>query len=225
MTKESEEKVQKQDNDCCHEENCECKEEVKDEKNKEKEDIDASNEAMESKEEKKENEAEESKEKKTKKCKKKTKKDKEIEMLKEQVKELEEKYLRAQAELVNYRKRKDEEVARLLNYANEDLVKAILPMIDNFERAIKMDDENLDDEVSKFLEGFKLIYAELKNTLEKFEIIAIDGKNKPFDPVYHQAVMTDKVEGMEPGMVIEVLQKGYMLKDRVIRPAMVRVSE
>lgn len=225
MTKESEEKVQKQDNDCCHEENCECKEEVKDEKNKEKEDIDASNEAMESKEEKKENEAEESKAKKTKKCKKKTKKDKEIEMLKEQVKELEEKYLRAQAELVNYRKRKDEEVARLLNYANEDLVKAILPMVDNFERAIKMDDENLDDEVSKFLEGFKLIYAELKNTLEKFEIIAIDGKNKPFDPVYHQAVMTDKVEGMEPGMVIEVLQKGYMLKDRVIRPAMVRVSE
>lgn len=225
MTKESEEKIQKQDNDCCHEENCECKEEVKDEKNKEKEDIDASNEAMESKEEKKENEAEESKEKKTKKCKKKTKKDKEIEMLKEQVKKLEEKYLRAQAELVNYRKRKDEEVARLLNYANEDLVKAILPMIDNFERAIKMDDENLDDEVSKFLEGFKLIYVELKNTLEKFEIIAIDGKNKPFDPVYHQAVMTDKVEGMEPGMVIEVLQKGYMLKDRVIRPAMVRVSE
>ena len=88
-----------------------------------------------------------------------------------------------------------------------------------------MDDENLEDEVSKFLSGFKMIYVDFKNTMEKFEVIAIDGNNKPFDPTYHQAVMTDKVEGAEPGMVLEVLQKGYLLKDRVVRPAMVRVSE
>ncbi len=168
--------------------------------------------------------SEEIKKEKAKKSKKKPKKDEKIE-LKEQIKELEEKNLRAQAELINYRKRKDEEVGRMLKYANEDLVSAILPMIDNFERAIKMDDEDLDDEVSKFLEGFKMIYVDFKNTLETFEVIAIDGKNKPFDPTYHQAVITDKVEGVEPGMVVEVLQKGYLLKDRVIRPAMVRVSE
>ncbi len=162
--------------------------------------------------------------KKEKKTKKKVKKDEKTE-LKQQIKDLEEKFLRAQAELINYRKRKDEEVVKLLKYSNEDLVKGILPLLDNFERAIKMDDENLEDEVSKFLAGFKMIYVDFKNTMEKFEVIAIDGNNKPFDPTYHQAVMTDKVEGVEPGMVVEVLQKGYLLKDRVIRPAMVRVSE
>ncbi len=158
------------------------------------------------------------------KIKKKSKSDEKKE-LKNQIKELEEKSLRAHAELINYRKRKDEEIDRMLKYANEDLVKGILPLLDNFERAIKMDDENLEDEVSKFLSGFKMIYVDFKNTMEKFQVITIDGNNKPFDPTYHQAVMTEKVEGVEPGMVLEVLQKGYLLKDRVIRPAMVRVSE
>ncbi len=161
---------------------------------------------------------------KEKKVKKKSKKD-DKEELKHKIKELEAKNLRTQAELINYRKRKEEEIGRMLKYANEDLVKSILPLLDNFERAIKMDDEDLEDEVSKFLAGFKMIYVDFKNTMEKFEIIAIDGNNKPFDPVYHQAVMTTKVEEAEPGMVLEVLQKGYLLKDRVIRPAMVRVSE
>jgi len=159
---------------------------------------------------------------------KKGKKDKmqeELTKLNAKIKELEEKNLREKAELINYRKRKEEEVIRMMKYCNEELIKEILPTLDNFERAIDMDDENLDDEVSKFLAGVKMIYANLINVLEKFEVKAIDGKNKPFDPTYHNAVMTDKVEGMEPGMVIEVLQKGYMLKDKVIRPAMVRVSE
>ena len=62
-------------------------------------------------------------------------------------------------------------------------------------------------------------------TLEKYDVKAIDGSNKEFDPTYHQAVMTEHVDGTEPGMVIEVLQKGYLLKDKVIRPAMVKVSE
>ena len=161
-------------------------------------------------------------------CKKETKKpkkNKEVEKLKKQIQELEEKSLRDKAELINYRKRKDEEVVKMLKYANEDLIKQILPIVDNFERAIKMDDDNLEDEVSKFLEGFKMIYSNLALTLQEFEVKAIDGNNKPFDPVYHDAVMTEKREDMEPGMVIEVLQKGFMLKDKVIRPAMVKVSE
>ena len=149
----------------------------------------------------------------------------EIEVLENRVKELETKALASQAEMINYRRRKDEEVTRMLKYANEDIVTELLQTIDNFERAIKMDDRNLEDEVSKFLEGFKMIYCNLVNTLEKFEVKAIDGNNKEFDPTYHQAVMTEKVEGMAPGMVIEVLQKGYLLKDKVIRPAMVKVSE
>lgn len=141
------------------------------------------------------------------------------------ISELEDRILREKAELVNYRKRKEEEMSKMLKYSNEDLVKEILPIVDNFERAINMDDDNLEDEVSKFLSGFKMIYCKLISTLEKYEVKAIDGNNKPFDPTYHQAVMTESKEGMEPGMVLEVLQKGYLLKDKVIRPAMVKVSE
>ncbi len=148
-----------------------------------------------------------------------------IKTLEEKVKELENKALLSQAEMINYRRRKDEEVSRMLKYANEDMVTELLQTIDNFERAIKMDDNNLEDEVSKFLEGFKLIYCNLVSTLEKYDVKAIDGSNKEFDPAYHQAVMTDHVDGVEPGMVLEVLQKGYLLKDKVIRPAMVKVSE
>ncbi|MBE6152001.1 MAG: nucleotide exchange factor GrpE [Firmicutes bacterium] len=153
------------------------------------------------------------------------KKNKEIEELTESNKRLEQEVLMAKADLINYRKRKDEEVVRMLKYSNEDLVKEMLTIIDSLERAIDMDDDNLNDEVSKFLSGFKLIYCNLINTLEKYGVKAIDGFNKPFDPTYHQAVMTEKRDGVESGMVLDVLQKGYLLKDKVIRPAMVRVSE
>lgn len=149
----------------------------------------------------------------------------EIEELKDKVLELEEKLLRQTAEVVNYRKRKDDEIGHILKYANKDLVLEILPILDNFERAISMDDDNLDDEVSRFLEGFKMIYNNFKISLEKFDIKEINGNNKPFDPDYHQAMITEKVKGVEAGMVLEILQKGYLLNDKVIRPAMVKVSE
>ncbi len=148
-----------------------------------------------------------------------------IEKLKEENKKKEEEVLVAKADLINYRKRKDEEVVRMLKFCNEDLIKQILPIMDNFERAIKLDDNNLDDEVSKFLEGFKMIYCNMQNVMNNFEVKQIDGANKPFDPVYHNAIMMEKVDGVESGIVIEVLQKGYIYKDKVIRPAMVKVSE
>ena len=149
----------------------------------------------------------------------------EIEKLKLENKKKEEEVLIARADLINYRKRKDEEITRMLKFCNEDLIKQILPILDNFERAIKLDDDNLEDEVSKFLEGFKMIYCNMQNVMENFEVKAIDGANKPFDPVYHNAIMVEQREGVEPGMVLEVLQKGYIYKDKVIRPAMVKVSE
>lgn len=160
-----------------------------------------------------------------KKEKKKDKYKKQIEELENKVKEYEEKALRDKAEMINYRRRKEEETSKMLKYCNEDLIKQLLPVIDNFERAIKMDDDNLEDEVSKFLSGFKMIYSNLALTLQNFEVKAIDGANKPFDPVYHDGVMMEHRDGVEAGIVLEVLQKGYMLKDRVIRPAMVKVSE
>lgn len=160
---------------------------------------------------------------------KKSKKDKELEsklqLALATINELNDKLLREKAEAINYRKRKDEEVSRMLKYKDEELITEMLPIIDNFENAIKMDDTNLEDEVSKFLEGFKMIYGNLLTVLEKYDIKPIDGNNKPFDPAYHQAVMTEKVEGKDSGIVLDVLRKGYILKDKVLRPAMVKVSE
>ena len=140
-------------------------------------------------------------------------------------KEIEDERLRSKAEFINYRKRLEDEQVRLLKFCNEDLIKETLPILDNFERAISMDDTNLDDEVSKFLSGFKMIYCNFVNVLKNYGVIEIDGNNKPFDPVYHEAIMTEKRDGVEAGMVLEVLQKGYILKGKVIRPAMVKVSE
>lgn len=140
------------------------------------------------------------------------------------IKNLEEALLRSHSDLINYRKRKDEELSRMLKYSNEDLIKQLLPVIDNFERAIMLDDNDLTDELSKFLTGFKMIYGSLENILRENEVVQIDGVNKPFDPIYHQAVLTEKTDG-EKGIVLDVMQKGYMFKDKVIRPAMVKVSE
>lgn len=161
-----------------------------------------------------------------KKCDKKGKGKKEVEQLKEKIKNLENKVLEGKAELINYRKRKDDEVSYMLKYANEDMVKDILPIVDNFERAIKLDNnDDLNDELSKFLEGFKMIYCHLVKVLEENGVKAIDGDSKAFDPTYHEAVLTESREGVKPGMVLEIMQKGYLLKDKVIRPAMVKVSE
>ncbi len=148
-----------------------------------------------------------------------------IEKLTKQVEVLSNELLKSKADFINYRKRLDDERIKDFKYCNEDLILEVLPIIDNFERAIKLDDTNLSDELSKFLEGFKMIYCNLLNIIKNYGVIEIDGFNKPFNPTYHQAVLTEKVEDVESGFVVEVLQKGYILKDKVIRPAMVKVSE
>ena len=149
----------------------------------------------------------------------------EIEAMNKRVSEAEEKALRYQAELINYRKRKDEETEKKLKYANEDLILEILPVLDNFERAIKMDDDNLEDEVSQFLSGMKMVYASLTKAIEKYGVKEIDALGKVFDATYHQAVMTEEVKDKDKDIVLEVYKKGYILKDKVIRPAMVKVNK
>ena len=149
----------------------------------------------------------------------------EIVTLNNKIKELEEKVLYKDAELLNYKKRKDLEVSNMLKYANSDIILEMLSVVDDLERAIKLDDNILDDEVSKFLSCIKIIFSRLISILEKYEVKEIDALNKEFDPTYHQAVLTEKVEGVKPNIVVEVLQKGYMYKDKVIRHTMVKVSE
>ena len=148
------------------------------------------------------------------------------ELLSKRIKELEDSLLRSQAELLNYRKRKDEETARILKYAEEDVLKSFLPILDNFERAITMEsDNNFGDETSKFLEGFRLVYNQTKSLLEKFEVREIDCLDKEFDPAIEQAISTEKNKDKPSGTVLKVYQKGYMYKDKVLRLAMVIVNE
>lgn len=129
-----------------------------------------------------------------------------------------------QAELVNYRKRKDEETANMLKFANQDLITELINVVDNFERAIKLDDNDLTDELSKFLDGFKMMYANLMEILKKFGVEEINRVGEVFDPSQEQALMTDSIEEMDDDVVTEVLLKGYKLNGRVIRPASVKVN-
>ena len=149
----------------------------------------------------------------------------EIEKLKLALNMSNDKALRANAEMMNFKRRKEEETSNMLKYANEDVLKSLLPVVDNFERGIKLDDNDLSDEVSKFLSGFKMIYSNLIGVLNKNEVKEIEADGVEFDPTIHQAVLMEHDDAKPSGVVLEVLQKGYMYKDKCIRPAMVKVNE
>ncbi len=154
---------------------------------------------------------------------KKHKKNKEIESLLEKVSILEEETLRAKADLINYRKRKDEEVQNLLKFADEDLIISLLPVLDNFERALNV--ENKSEELIKYLEGFSMIYQNIKDILKNRGVLEIEALGKKFDPTLHHSISSRKEENKEEEEVLEVYQKGYTYKGKVLRPAMVIINE
>ena len=155
--------------------------------------------------------------------KKEHKKDKKLEELQNEINTLKDKNMRIAAEMVNTLRRKDEETNRLLKYSNESLITELLPVIDNFERALNVDATSND--IESYQKGMTMINNSLKNILEKFEVKEIEAIDKEFDPSFHQAVMQEEKEGTKENIVIEVLQKGYTYKDKVIRPAMVKVNK
>lgn len=141
------------------------------------------------------------------------------------LKETEDKLLRLQAEFMNYQNRREKELETLFKYEGENIIKEVLKVVDNFERAINMDDDDLSDEVSKFLSGFKMIYTSLVNMLSELEVTEIEVDGKEFDPTIAEAVLVEEDKTKPAGVVLEVLQKGYKYKDKVIRPAMVKVNK
>jgi len=148
-----------------------------------------------------------------------------IQILGSRNQELEDKYMRLQAEYLNFKTRTQGEVSRMLQYEGEGFIKEILNIKDNFERAIMMDDNDLSDEVSKFLSGFKMILGSLTTLLDQYEVKEIDCLGKEFDPNFEEAVLTEHDETKPENVVLEVLTKGYTYKDKVIRHAMVKVNK
>ena len=147
-----------------------------------------------------------------------------IQILGSRNQELEEKYMRLQAEFLNFKTRTQGEISRMLQYEGEDFIKEILTIKDNLERAVMMDDNDLTDDVSKFLSGIKMILGNLTSVLDKFEVKEIDCLGLEFDPNVAEAVLTDQDETKPTNVVLEVLTKGYKYKDKVSRHAMVKVN-
>ena len=149
----------------------------------------------------------------------------EITNLTEANKKLENQVKLSQAELINYRRRKDEEVNNTLKYANQDLITEIIPVVDNFERAINVDESKITEELKKYLVGFKMMYENLKVILKNYGVEEINRVGEIFDPNLEQALVVESDPSKDDEVVLEVLQKGYKLKDRVIRPASVKINQ
>ena len=152
-------------------------------------------------------------------------KDLKIEELSKKVSELEEKVKYAQAETINYRKRKDEEVTNMLKFANQDLIVDLIPILDNFERALKFDESKLDENQKKFLKGFEMLYNTYMEVLKKYGVEEIEAVGKDFDPMLHEAMTIGKDETKTNDTVLECLLKGYTLHGKVIRPSKVIVNQ
>ncbi len=173
------------------------------------------------KEEQQEEKPEEKQETK-KKEKKRAKKDEEIASLQEEVQNLKDRLLRNQAELANFKRRMNEERLKDLKYANAELAKSLLPVIDSFRIAL---DKESGGEKKPYLKGFEMILRDLVKALKEAGLEEIEAEGEPFDPSLHQAVAKEERDDVEAGIVVEEFQKGYKFKDRLLRAAMVKVSE
>ena len=146
----------------------------------------------------------------------------ENEQLKQETTQLKDRMLRIQAEYDNFKRRTNEERLAERKYQSEKLAIALLSVLDNFERALQVE---ITEENKGLMDGMQMIYKQFAEALQSEEITAINAVNEQFDPNIHQAVMQVEDESVESNIVVEELQKGYMLKDKVIRPAMVKVNK
>ena len=150
-------------------------------------------------------------------------KEDQIRILQGEVDKWKNEYYKVFADMENVKRRLQNEHANNLKFMAQGIVEQMLPIVDNFERSLAV--ENPSDELKGFLKGYEMIYKQIVTLLENQGVKVIETKDKEFDPNFHQAVMTVSDENYKPGMIVEELQKGYMLKDRVIRASLVKVSE
>jgi molecular chaperone GrpE len=147
--------------------------------------------------------------------------------LDEELKELKDRYLRLQADIENVRKRAARDRQEAYNYGHENLVKSLLATVDNLERAIQHSQAGGQAavDIEALQEGIELVYRELIQVLERFYVTPIEALGDPFDPAVHEAMAQQESSDVEPNTVVEVFAKGYLLRDRLLRPAKVIVSK
>ena len=154
--------------------------------------------------------------------KKKNKENEELEQLKEQVVDLQSKLMYSQAELINFRKRTEERNEELFKYKNEDLLLDLTDMIENLDRASKVKAET--EEAKKIQTGIEMVNRQFKDILTKYGVKEIEAVGYPFDANYMEAMVVENDTSKPDEMVLDVLRKGYMYKDRVLKHAMVKVN-
>ncbi|MGG5254996.1 nucleotide exchange factor GrpE [Neobacillus sp. SM06] len=143
--------------------------------------------------------------------------------LEKKLEEADNRYLRLQADFDNFRRRTRLEAEASEKYKAQKLITELLPAVDNFERALKTEVDH--EQAKALLQGMEMVYRGLLDALTKEGLQAIEAVGKDFDPHLHQAVMQGEDENFASNTVIEEFQKGYMLKDKVIRPSMVKVNQ
>ena len=144
-----------------------------------------------------------------------------------------ERYMRLMAEFQNFKKRAAKEKSDIHAFANERIINDLLPVLDNFERALgggaegaaDAQETSMSEELAGYAKGMELIFGQLKTALEKAGLKEIPALGEDFDPAFHNAVMTESLDEYEDGKISKVMQKGYTLNDRVIRPSMVAVNK
>ncbi|MGG1617322.1 nucleotide exchange factor GrpE [Paenibacillus sp. NRS-1782] len=147
--------------------------------------------------------------------------DTELAKLRVEAEEHQQRFLRAQADFDNFRRRTLKEKEDLAKYASMKLVTELVPVLDNFERALATAPQG---EAESFTKGVEMIFRQFESVLQAEGVTAMNAVGQPFNPDFHQAIMQVEIEEHEEGIVVEEVQKGYMLKDKVLRPAMVKVS-
>lgn len=146
-----------------------------------------------------------------------------IETYEAEIKDLKDKYLRALADMDNFRKRVEREKAELFNYGLTNFLKELLPIMDTLESAVT-EAQKSGNNREAIVEGIKLILSKFQSTLKKHGVTEIEALNKPFDPAYHEALAQTERADVEPMTVVEELEKGYILKGRILRPSKVIVA-
>ena len=141
-----------------------------------------------------------------------------------EAKETYDRFLRLSAEFENFKKRTTREMNDFRKYANEALIREFLGVVDNLERALQSSGDEAET-ANGVLEGVAMTHKEILKVFEKFDVQPVEALDQPFDPKFHQAVMQESVAGKPDNTVIQELQKGYLMHDRLIRPAMVVVSK